>query len=76
MLQNASVCDEVTPANVEDDADTALMKALEETYVTVVGDPSLCAMEESGKFHSSVDLNICLVIQAYVAPNTFVQFAK
>ena len=41
LLQNLSACDEVSPANVGDGAQTALMKALEETYVTAVGDPSL-----------------------------------
>ena len=41
LFQNFNICDEVTPANVEDDVKTALMKVLKETYVTVDGDPSL-----------------------------------
>ena len=40
LFQNFNVCDEVTQANVEDGAETALIEALNETYVTVVGDPS------------------------------------
>ena len=71
MFQNFNICDEVT--NVEDGADTALMKALEETCVTVVGDPTLLAAEKSGKNHGRVDLNLCLVLQAFFAPSTFVQ---
>ena len=41
LFQNFNVCDEVTPANVEDGAETGLTKALKETYVTAVGDQSL-----------------------------------
>ena len=36
MSQNYDFCDEVTPANIEDGAETALMKALEKTYMTPV----------------------------------------
>ena len=39
LFKNLSVCDKVTPANVEEGAEAARMKALEETYVTAVGDP-------------------------------------
>ena len=52
------------------------MKALEETNVTVVGDPSICAVEESGKNNGPVGLNLCLVLLAFVAPITFVQSTK
>ena len=47
--------------NVEDGVETAMVKALKVTYVTVVGDPSLRAVEESGKIHSTVDQDLCLV---------------
>ena len=39
LLQNVSVCDKVTPANVVDGAVTALINALKETHVSAVGDP-------------------------------------
>ena len=60
MLQKFNACDEVTPMNVEDDAETALVKVLDETYVTEVGDPSLRDVDVSGKNHGPVDLNIFL----------------
>ena len=41
LFQNFNISDEVTAANVQDGAETVLMKALEEMYVTAVGDPSL-----------------------------------
>ena len=41
LLLNFKVCDEVTPVNVTDGVDTALVKALEETYVTAIGDTSM-----------------------------------
>ena len=40
LLQNFNVCDEITPANVDDGAETSLVKARGEKYVTAVGDPS------------------------------------
>ena len=41
MFQNFNICDKVTPVNIKDGAETAQMKSLDETYVTVVEDPSL-----------------------------------
>ena len=40
------VCDGITPANVEDGADTALFKALVRIFVTAAGDPNFSAVEE------------------------------
>ena len=40
LLQNFDVCYEVSSMNVEDGAHTVLVKALEETHVTTVGDPN------------------------------------
>ena len=71
MLQSVKICDEVSPANVEDGAETAL----KETYVAAVGNPSLRAIE-SGKNHDPVDLKLSPILQAFVAPNTFVQSTK
>ena len=76
MLHNFNVCDEVTPVNVDDGAQTAQMKALGETNETAVGDSGLQKVEESGKNHGSVDPDFCLVLQVFVIPNTFVQSAK
>ena len=76
LRQNYNVCYEVTPANDEYDAETELMKALEETYMTVVGRQSRIAVEYSGKFHGSVDPDICLFFQSFVAPSTFVQYTR
>ena len=77
LLLNDNVCGNFTQVSVDDGAETAMMKASEETDVTAVGDPSLWAIEESGKDHSLLDMNcLCLVIQAFVAPNTFVQSTK
>ena len=44
--------------------------------MTAIGDLGLQVIEESGKNHSPVDLNLCLVLQAFVAPNMFVQSTK
>ena len=76
LFQNFNVCDEVNQANVEIGADTALMNALEMTYVTAVGHPSLVAEVESDKHHVPADLYLCVVSQAFVAPNTFLQSTK
>ena len=57
--------------NLVDGADTAQMKALEDTYVTAVGDSSLRAKEECGKNHGPIDQSRCLVLHAFVAPDTF-----
>ena len=73
MSQNFNVCDDVTPANAMDGVETALMKALEETYVTAVVDPSTCSVEESCKSHGPVDLNLFLVLQESVV-NFFVGY--
>ena len=73
MLLNSTVCDEVTTVNVED----GVVKAIEETDVTTVGEPGLRAVEESGKnCHGLVDPDPCLVLQACVIPNAFVQPTK
>ena len=39
MIQDFNVCSEITPVNVEYGTARELVKALEETYVTAVGDP-------------------------------------
>ena len=44
--------------------------------MTAVGDPTLRAIEESGKNHGPVDLNLYLVLQAFVAPKTLIQSTK
>ena len=41
FVQYFNVCCKVTPVNIEDGAETSLVIALEETYVTAVGDSSL-----------------------------------
>ena len=41
LLKSFIVCDEVTPVNVEDGAETVLVKALKKKFVTVVGDSGL-----------------------------------
>ena len=48
LFQNFYICDDVTPANVVDIVETALMIALEETYLTAVGDQSLRGLDEIG----------------------------
>ena len=62
--------------NVQDGAKTALVEAFKETDVTVVGDPGLRAVEESGKDHGPVDVDFCLVFQVVVVPDSFVQSSK
>ena len=59
-----------------DGVETALVKTLEIKYMTAEGDPSLLTIEESGKNHGPVAGNLCLALQALVAPNTFVQYPK
>ena len=44
--------------------------------MTAEGDPSLLAIEESGKNHRPVILSPCIALQALIAPNTFVQCPK
>ena len=66
----------MTPVTVDDSAEKALVKTLDKMYVTVVGDLSLRTVEESGKNHGTVDQDLRLVLQAFVAPNTFVQSTK
>ena len=75
LFQNFNICDKVSPANAEDGAEIAMMKA-HEMYVTAVGDPNFSAIEESGKNHNSVDQNLFLLPQAFVTPNMFVQPSK
>ena len=76
LLKKFNVCDEVTPVNVEDGADTALVDAFEEADVTAIGNPSFRDDEESGRNHDHVDLNHCLVLQVFVVLCAFVRSAK
>ena len=62
--------------DVEDGAETALMKALEESEVAAVGDPRLNAVQESGKYSGSVHADLGLLLQLFVCPHTLVQSAK
>ena len=65
LLLNFNVCDEVTPVNVEDRAETALVKAIEETDVAGAGDPGLLFVEESSNYQGHVDHDHSLVIQFF-----------
>ena len=76
LFQDFHVCNKVTPVNVEDGAETALVETLEEADVTAVGDPSLRPVEEGGKNHSPVDPDLCLALQVFVDLDPFVQPAK
>ena len=55
-----SLSDEVTPVKVDDGAETALVKTLEETNVTAVGDPGIRAVKESNKNHSLVSTDLAI----------------
>ena len=76
MFQFFNLCDEFSPVNVEDGAETALIKSLEGTNMTAQGDPSLLSIEEGGKNHRPVTLSPCIALQDLIAPNTFVQCPK
>ena len=49
VLQIFIACDEVTLVNVEDGADTALVKTLEETDLPAESHPGFRAVKKSGK---------------------------
>ena len=53
--------------------ETALSKTLDETYESALGNPSLRDFEEGGMNSRPVDLNFFPVLQAIVAPDTFLQ---
>ena len=55
--------------------ETALSKTRDETYASVLGDPSLRAISEGGMISRPIDLNFFL-FQAIVAPDTFLQSIK
>ena len=48
--------------DVEDGVQAALVKALEEADVPLVGDPGLRAIEKSGKNNSPIDTDLCFVL--------------
>ena len=48
--------------NVANYSETALVKPLEETDVTVVGYLGFLAVDESGKIHGPIDLDHCFVL--------------
>ena len=76
MYRSVNVCDEVTPVDVVDGIEMVLVKALEETNMTAVGDPGFQSEEESGKKHGSIDAERCLLLQGFVVQTVFVRSAK
>ena len=65
LLQNFNVSVEVTPLNVNDGAETALVKTLEETDMPVVGNPELLVVKESGKNQSHIDTDLIHFLQVF-----------
>ena len=57
---------------VKDGAQAALVEALEEADMAVVGDPGLRAVKKSGENNSPIDMDLCFAFQAFVVPHSFV----
>ena len=74
LHQNFNVCHEFTAVDAEDGSETALVKVLEETYVTAVGDLSLCAIRERGRKHCNEDRDLCIVLQAFYVKDILFAF--
>ena len=72
LLQDFDIGVEVTPADAEDGAQAALMKALEEANVAAVSDSCLRAVQKGGKNNSPVDADLCFAFQVLVVPHSFV----
>ena len=45
LLEDLGICDEVTPVDVDNEVEAALVEVFQETDVTVVGDPGLRTVE-------------------------------
>ena len=60
LFHDFNICEIVRPANDEVRANTTLVKALDGTHVTAVGDSSL---EQSGRNQDSVDQKLRLVLR-------------
>ena len=73
QFEDLNICDNVTPVDVEDDGETTLMEALEESEVAPAGHPHLGAVEKSGENYCSVDKDLGFVLQVLVIPHSFVQ---
>ena len=59
LLYDFDAGDEVAPVDVEDDAQAALVEALEEADVAAVGDQGLRAVEKSAGNNSPIDTDLC-----------------
>ena len=68
LLQYFNICDEVTPVNVEDGTEPALMKAFKQTDTAVVDDSGLQTAEESSKNYCPIDQDHSLVLQVSRVP--------
>ena len=63
LLQNFIAFDKVTPENVGDAAERALVKVFAETYLTVMGDTCFKAVDKSDKKHDPDDLIFMLLFR-------------
>ena len=50
---------------VKDGTQAALVEALEEADMAVVGDPGLRAVKKSGENNSPIDMDLCFAFQAF-----------
>ena len=65
MLHEFSVGDEVTPLDIKDGSETALVEALEESWMVMVVTPQLQAVQMGSKDNSTVHFDLGALFQEF-----------
>ena len=76
LFKDLDICDEVTPVNVKNSAETALVKTFEKAHMAAVDDPCLGAVEKGGENYGPVYANLRFVLQVLVVPDSLVESAE
>lgn len=76
LFEDLDVGDKVSPVDVEDGAETTLMKLLEESDVAPVGHPCLGAAEKGGGNYGTIYKDLSFILQVLIISHPLVQSTK
>ena len=71
-LKNFDTGNVVTPVDLEDGAEAALVKPLQEANMLVVGYPGFRAIQKSSQHNCFVHTYVCVGLEVVVGPDSFV----
>ena len=76
LLENFNIRDIVSPVDLENGAEAALVEPFQEANVAAVGDPGFRAVQKGGQYNCFVYAHFCVYLEVVIVPDSSVQPAE